>query len=276
MSEIEKLNNYLAKPSPATKRPFSEPTKKAYLSTYNKLTALLDSNTIYIHSQKKILHVINNQNQSISTQNSLLNIAIIIRTIYELNTTELANKRELNKIPLAAHIASTNESLNLPSYEDLENYLEILYQKNDYIAYIINYLLINYGVRNQDVNFDIVLLKRDATDTDINYLWLSKTGKAVWIRRDYKTVGIYGIQTTTIKDPKFIKMLKKCKNKTLIPHDNNIGLYVKRLTLNEIGEGNYFKILVDYFKTNLKKLKELSQSRGTSLETIINNYDINK
>ena len=277
MSELAKLEEYLGKPSPATKRNFSEATKKSYLSNYKKLTALLDKE-IHNTSQKRILEVIEDENQSIATQNALINIALIVRSIYDLNVSELTKKREANKKPLAVHTKEVNKKLDLPSYQDLLDYLESLFYDDDCTGFIINYLLIYYGARNADVNFTITKLKRDTkASDDKNYMWLSATNKkALWVRKVYKTAGTYGTKNITITDKRFLAALKKCKDKTLLPNENNLGLYVKKLTLNEIGEGNYFKILIDHFKGNLKKLKELSESRGTSVDTIINNYDIDK
>ena len=274
--EIDKLEDYLLENSPFTKRPFSDATKKAYRATYGKLKALLEKD-IHLSSQKLILEVINDLDLSVATQSSYINIGIIIRSLYGKNVDELIKTRENNKIPIAESTKIKNDNLKLPSYQDLLYYLNKLFMEKDCIGYIINYLLINYAVRNADVNFDIILKKRESkANMEINYMWLSPTGKAVWIRRQYKTVGVYGKQEITITDKRFIEALKQCKDKVLIPHYNNIGAYVKKMTLNQIGEGNYFKILTNHFKGDLSKLKELGKYRGTSLDTIESNYNLNK
>ena len=276
MSELDKLEDYLLKDSPFTKRPFSDLTKKSYRATYTKLKTLLEED-INESSQKRTLQIINELDLSVATQSTYINIAIIIRNIYEKPVNELVKARDNNKIPIAESTKKKNDNLNLPSYQDLIDYLEKLFMNNDCIGYIINYLLINYAVRNADVNFDIILKKRDSkANQEINYMWLSPTGKAVYIRNSYKTVGKYGTQNITITDKRFIEALKKCKEKVLIPHYNNIGAYVKKMTLNEIGEGSYFKILVNEFKDDLTKLKQLGKYRGTSLDTIESNYNLNK
>jgi hypothetical protein len=47
-------------------------------------------------------------------------------------------------------------------------------------------------------------------------------------------------------------------------------------TLDNLGEGLYNKIIVNHFRNNLDKLKEISESRGTSIDTLYENYDIDK
>ena len=56
--ELDKLEDYLLKDSPFTKRPFSDATKKSYRATYTKLRALLEED-INKSSQKRTLKIIN-------------------------------------------------------------------------------------------------------------------------------------------------------------------------------------------------------------------------
>ena len=51
---------------------------------------------------------------------------------------------------------------------------------------------------------------------------------------------------------------------------------MKRATLDNLGENIYNKIIVNHFRNNLDKLKEISESRGTSIDTLHENYDIDK
>ena len=60
----------------------------------------------------------------------------------------------------------------------------------------------------------------------------------------------------------------------IIPNPEQVGYTVKKMTLNQIGEAKYVKIVVDHFRGNLQKLKEISKNRGTSLETLLESYDI--
>ena len=59
-----------------------------------------------------------------------------------------------------------------------------------------------------------------------------------------------------------------------IPTLSQVGYYIKKATYNEIGEGAYMKIVVNKFRDNLDKIKEISENRGTDINTILTNYDI--
>lgn len=63
-----------------------------------------------------------------------------------------------------------------------------------WIYYIINYLLIHYYIRNEDLNIKFVLrLKDTKIDKEQNYIWLDlRRKKTVYIRNNYKTKKTYG------------------------------------------------------------------------------------
>ncbi len=93
------------------------------------------------------------------------------------------------------------------------------------------------------------------------------------------------MKTDTITDPKFLNAIKEifeCRKKGIegcdvfIPNKENVGYYVMKSTLDNLGENLYNKIIVNHFRNNLDKLKEISQSRGTSIDTLYENYDIDK
>ena len=193
-----------------------------------------------------------------------------------------------NKEKLKGFVKEKNEKLKsdgLPSYQDLLDYLSFLYDSKRWTDFIINYLLIYYHTRNSDVNFELVPFKRDTKENkDINYLWFSKRAKkATLYRRNYKTVGKYGMKTDTITDPKFLNAIKQifeCRKKgdknscVFIPNKENVGYYIQKATLDNLGEGTYVKIIINHFRNNLDKLSEISKNRGTSLEILKESYDI--
>jgi len=214
----------------------------------------------------------------------------MIRKMNKSPTSKLEKKRDENKEKLKGFVKEKNQKLKddgLPSYQDLLDYLEFLYDSKRWTDFIINYLLIYYHTRNEDVNFELVPFKRDTKENkDINYLWYSKRAKkATLYRRNYKTAGKYGMKTDTITDPKFLNAIKQifeCRKKgeegcdVFIPNKENVGYFVKKSTLNNLGENLYNKIIINHFRNNLDKLKEISESRGTSLDTLHENYDIDK
>lgn len=269
-------------------------TIKSYIQQYNKLKKIVDkemeqSIDIQNISEKNILEFVSDEN-NLNSQQALINIAIMIRKMKKSPTSKLEKKRDENKEKLKGFVKEKNQKLKddgLPSYQDLLDYLEFLYDSKRWTDFIINYLLIYYHTRNEDVNFELVPFKRDTKENkDINYLWYSKRAKkATLYRRNYKTAGKYGMKTDTITDPKFLNAIKEifeCRKKgdescsVFIPNKDNVGYFVKKATLNNLGENLYNKIIINHFRNNLDKLKEISESRGTSLDTLHENYDIDK
>ena len=270
-------------------------TIKSYIQQYNKLKKIVDAEmeqTIDIQNirEKNILEFVSNEN-NLNSQQALINIAIMIRKMQKppQPTTKLMKQRDENKEKLKGHVKEKNEKLKsdgLPSYNDLLDYLAFLYESERWTDFIINYLLIYFHTRNEDVNFELVPFKRDTKENkNINYLWYSKRAKkATLYRRNYKTAGKYGIKTDTITDSKFLNAIKQifeCRKKgedcgVFIPNKENVGYYVKKATLDNLGENLYNKIIINHFKNDLNKLKEISESRGTSIDTLHENYNIDK
>ena len=270
----------------------SDATKKQYRIQYNKLLKLTEK-PIGETSEKKIMEILDEIENKNNSQ-ALLNIAFLIRKMEGLAVTQLEKKRKQDKNKLIEDVKVKNVELkeNLPSYSDIVEYMDYLYDKGEWKDYIINYLLINLQVRNQDLDFTIVSRKKDATDSKTNYMWLQNSKrKATFIRNVYKTATIqgadgkehgYGQKVNTITDEKFIVALRRvlgCQKAgldcgTFIPTKSAIAFHIAKATYKQIGEGKYAKIVINHFRNNIDKLKEISENRGTDLKTIFNSYDI--
>ena len=257
-------------------------TKKAYRIQYNKLHGLIGGD-IGDASQKTIIDIVKNEDKA-SAQQALINIAILIRRGEGLSVIDLEKLRERNKGLILKQTKENNVKLDssLPTYEDLVEYTDHLYEQSEWVDYIINYLLLYYQVRNLDLMFDIVKLKRHTkNDKNKNYIWISDK-KAVFIRNVYKTADNYNMKVSTITDKKFITAVKRvlgCQKSNLdcgvfIPKESQLGYYIKKATYKSLGEGNYVKIVVNHFRNDFDKIKEISANRGTHIDTISEFYDI--
>ena len=287
MAELAKFKEFI--------KDKSTNTIKSYIQQYNKLKKIVDkemeqSIDVQNVSEKNILEFVSDEN-NLNSQQALLNIAIMIRKMQKppQPTTKLMKQRDENKAKLQGHVKEKNEKLKsdgLPTYQDLLDYLAFLYESERWTDFIINYLLIYFHTRNEDVNFELVPFKRDIkANPDINYLWFSKRAKkATLYRRNYKTVKKHGIKIDTITDSKFLNAIKQifeCRKTgedcgVFIPNKENVGYFVKKATLDNLGENIYNKIIINHFKNDLNKLKEISESRGTSIDTLHENYNIDK
>lgn len=259
----------------------SPATQKQYRIQYNKLYKLLDK-PINETSEKKILETVEEQENK-NNQQAILNIGLLVRKLYGLSVKKLEEFREKLKVKLNEQIKKKNVELKetLPSYDDLIQYTEMLWENSEWTDYIINYLLIYYQVRNEDLDFSIVKRKKDANDPDKNYMWL-QSGKVTYIRNRYKTANTYKKKVNVITNKQFITAIRRvlgCQASDLkcgvfIPTRSAIAYYIQKATYKQLGEGKYFKVIVNHYRNNLDKLKEISDNRGTDIKTILSYYDV--
>jgi hypothetical protein len=269
----------------------SKVTQGVYDSMYRKLRALLQDEDVASASQRRVIEVaesVDNRN----TQQALINIAYLIRKKEGMAIQELETFRKKNQKLLEEKLFEANDNLikKLPSYDTLVDYINGLFKAKKYIQYVINYLLVYYQVRNADLVFDFVLLKKDTKDDTKNYMWYNARMKRVhYIRNVYKTAKIvkpdgtttgYGQKINIIDDPVFVKVLRilakeqRKADKPIVFIPNSDNYHIKKATYEGLGEGNIFKIVVNKFRTDPNMLKQISNNRGTDINTILQSYDI--
>ena len=263
-------------------------TLDAYRNNYYKMFEALDGMEIHTVSEKTIIEAVNELDiKNVNTKSALLNIALVVRKLpeYQLGTAKIVAEREKLRETIVSHTKDKNDEINLPSYEDIVNFKNQQYEDENYRGYIINYLLIHFQTRNQDLNFKIVKTKKEMNDDTKNYLWLNtRTNTVLYWRNIYKTNKSYSTLKQEITDKKFIKSLKAItklqnaghKDGVFIKNISSLATYVISYTLDKIGEGKYVKIVINHFKDDLQTLKQISKNRGTSIETLLAFYDIEK
>jgi hypothetical protein len=278
MTELEQFINFNKDKSPKT--------KGTYERMYRKLSIILNGDVGNL-SEDKIIELVNNEVDNINTIQSLLNIAVLIKKMKNMKFEKIQaeRKKNINKVELHTKNQNDKKKQIYPSLQELKDYTEYLFNNSKWTDYIINYLLLNHYVRNKDLDFIITLRKKDTTDKQKNYIWLdNRYKKAVYIRRDYKTADTYGEKQSVIKDEKFITALRRIvshqKHKenegVFIPNENALGYYIQKATFQELGEGNYLKIIINHHLQNENPhiLKEISKERGTDIQTLISNYSV--
>ena len=261
-------------------------TIKSYKASYKKMRNLLNGKNIRDSAQETCSNVIQVAMEKINTQMSLINICVLVRKLEpEMPIDRLVEQRSINKGVVRDALKQVNTLKELPSLEDYDIYLESLWDKKKYKEYIINYLLRHHYVRNLDLIFDIVSSKSETLD-DLckNYIWLDRRqSRCVYIRNMYKTAKTYGKKTAIITDKRFLSAVKKeFKKMDSFPIEEDpalIGYRINKMTLpdkkgNRLGESNCLKIIVNHYRDNYQKLKEISLSRGTNLEVLLTSYNI--
>ena len=255
---------------------FSKYTVKSYKTQFNKLTKKLGKEIADATEDEVIEASLTEPN--VNSKQAVLNIALVIKKFLQQDYSKIEETREGNKIEVKSHVKAQNAKKDqLPPLNDLLEHMDKMLEEDKYRNYIINYLLINFNTRNQDLNITFVDTKKEMTDKT-NYMWYDrKTKKITYVRNAYKTATTYGSKTEVIKDAEFmdaVKKYRKADGDKLIPNEDNTGHWVEEATLNKMGSGNYYKIVVNAFKNDLQKLKEMAEKRGSSLDVMAESYDV--
>ena len=260
----------------------SEKSKIVYLHVLNSI--LKTGFSIPMSKNEKIEVVKEFVNGLTSTNKKLqyLNIMVILRTAKELPIEEIKKFRtDLQKEQKATQPAKMKEKgADLTSYENFMEKLDLVFMNKNYKKYIVNYLMVNFGVRNLDLDLEIVLRKKDISDNK-NYLLIknktkTKPGSVTYIRDVYKTRSAYGKQTHVIDDEKFVAAVKGLGPSMLIQEDL-LSNGIRKMYIDQNTEGMIFKMMIShYFKLgDSESIARLAASRGTSLDTVKGFYNVN-
>ena len=265
--DIEKIIN---------EKKISDSSKKVYLSLLKRLQKqkfkIPTKNNEKINYVKEQIKSFENPN----TKLDMLNLIIVIRNSLEIGIDKLKEFRsELKKEQKAHQVTKMSDAGDkLMVYEDFIKALNEAYEKQEWKKYIINFLMMKYGVRNKDLNLKIVKTKKEMKDGE-NYLLLKKD-KVIYIRDDYKTHKTYGKKTHEIDDKLFNEAVKKTGVGKLIA-EQQISNGLRKLYINKMGEAKIFKMMIDkyYDEEDSASIKRIAEDRGTSLSVVQGFYNVN-
>lgn len=252
----------------------SDASKKVYLSVFKRMLKYgFDINKKL--KMKDILKLISNVDKP-SSKLEFINLIIVLGNPDEKILKELKELRtELNKQRLTKNIETMNKlGEKLMSYDAFITILDKMYEDKNYKDYILNYLMVTYGLRNLDLNLFVCHKKCKEIDPKINYLILNGS-KVRYLRNVYKTAKTYGPQEHIIKDEKLIESLKNIQAGYILNQNTTIGNELKKRLI--LSEAQAFKMIIDHYYDlkDTAKINELSKSRGTSIETIKSFYNVN-
>lgn len=259
----------------------TDKTKTGYRNLYKRLRPLLKDD-VKNSSQEDIIDAIKAYDTSPATKYSLLTVAVVIFRHNNKDVDKFIKYRDLLNEQMYDKTIEKNKvlkSMNI-KLKDLVEFMDKSYDDGDLTTYIINYLLINYQVRNKDLNLIITTDKKQLNDTD-NFIYLKKAS-ADYIRNDYKTVKTYEpIKIGNIRNKKFITalhtILGDSKTTPLLKSidgriaTSSLNKFISKRTFQGLGEGKYFKII----SSGKRNLKTMSEHRGTNPDTIVSSYILN-
>ena len=106
---------------------------------------------------------------------------------------------------------------------------------------------------------------------------------------DYKTVNSYGVKRIIVRSRRVLNVVRKLGEGYLLtnrfgenPKDDGLSYYINLYTTKngvKLTESDYYKIRVKYLQelpNALEELTKLSKSRGSSMETMNEYYNLNK
>lgn len=292
MSELEQFIEM----KKSQKRAVTESTMKKYIGFYNTLTKHLGDKKIVDIYEEEIITIIDKLDISPAGKLNYQNLVTMIRDQHKQSTDKLVKfKEELSNMKdTNTKHKVVQKLITLPTYKQVRDYIDDLYEQADYSCYLVNELIFCFGLRNVDINCIIVNLvqykeekKNNLEDYNKqNWLVLKKNSCDLVINR-YKTVKSYGIKTIPIKNKKMVDAGNKLGSGYLIQNtknqpvpDDNVHNYIQLMDYNGIRlrESDYMKINLLHIQSQpnaLHKINELGKTRGTQcIDTLDKYYNI--
>ena len=293
MAQMNEMDRILEKKASLAKN-----TIKTYKQAYKKLVDILATNNVADLDNKEIIDLIDEQ-ENYGTINLLLTIVLMIKYDNDKEIDDIKKHRDLIRMEMRdSRWKKKEEKLDtLPPIKSLTKYLNRLYSNNEYQSYIINYLLINYNVRNLDLDLivtdDMKEYHNLGKKGDENVLFVGKNNAVYYYRNNYKTVKTYGPKAIRLSSVKLAKSIKgyMAQQQAITNGDiyllslqngdrsgrDSLSHYITKFTMDGLTESDIMKIIVTgKVKTidDYNKLEKISKNRGTAIETLIEEYNL--
>ncbi len=255
----------------------SAPTIKQYLSQYDKIYTLVKKDLVKANKEEIITAVEDTENvRTLNARKNVYNVLVLFFNNIDKDRYEtFVEKRENLRAEIAEEVKTKNNEKNesLPSYDKLKEHLE----KSEGSCYIINYLLMNYYVRNLDLNLTITRDQDMINSKEGNWLIVSKTD-ITYHRNKFKTVKSKGAITIVIKNRTFRKHVVDYLGKEgeidLIA-GGKLDHFIRKCTYESLGETDYLKTIVKHYmeSNNVVALNDIPKYRGSSIDLVMKNYN---
>ena len=265
-----------------------ESTAKTYTHSYNRLRKLLSIKDKRRPIKKIPLTHILNTIDLIPNPSSKFAVYIIATKIYNVieNKDEMDQFRQKINNEKREYQKSNNQKLNedLPTYKQIDNALSTTDNPKKYIT---SFLIFHLNTRNMDVAYiDLHSSIKDKYNDERNHLVLFEN-QVIYIRNKYKTFSKYKQKVNIIKDTKFVNKVKEILNDNDMVSlytnkqgggisPSSIASYLKKYIVLGLSEGQIIKIVIKHIEANgnYDMLRCISANRGTSVQTLLTDYDI--
>ena len=271
--EVEPLKDHELNAFRDLIRDKSPSTIRSYVLSFHRLKKALQAD-INTSSEEYIISASEQLSPNLNTQAAYLNVACLIKKLYDSSSEELAKARATKKQAIIDFTRAETKKSSLPSLQEFDEHIEFLYDEERYKEYVLNYLIRYVHVRNQDLVFEIVYSESDANE-EKNYMWVATNEKVVYIRRSYKTKSTYGEKVVEFTDAKLVSALSHIKGR-IIPSQNQLDHYCKKLSFRELGEGMLLQIILNHTQAvgDWSLLNKISELRGTDCAALATAYHV--
>ena len=266
-------------------------TNKQTIVTYTRaetrLETLHSGSDYWARSEVGWRKILDASTYALATRLQMLSLLIMVRRIDSRPVEMLGKYREKLRFQIDEATRKKLPLLELPKYEEYFGSL----CPSDPQKYIVNKLIEIFGLRNLDMLLEMIKFKRGVPLPNVNRNFMVIQSRDIVLHiRKYKTAKTYGAKCLRIvkKDhPALVRCINDYYNdgrRFVLSRKNGLEIqqsslhrHVSHLT-GDHGSGALFKVVVDYHRENggLNRLRELSKSRGTSMDVICTNYNIEK
>ena len=248
--------------------------------------------------QQAIIEVIK-KDTNVNTQSNKLNSVQQYRLHYGMPINQLKTYREFLFGEIKKRTKATNKKLSddLPTYKYV---VDALKKMTDPKSVYINYLILNHGLRNLDMN-TTYYEKEPADIPTENIIYKDGKGYTLYIT-DYKTNKRYGDKKIYIENAQFKRAMKAMNLSNEEPlfklkiqpwnaksehgtggrkaggkiSDSSFNVQSVARSIDKLGETKIFKIVVLHLmsKKSHEKLIQIAKDRGTSTTVIYEKYNL--
>jgi len=263
-------------------RRLKDNTRQTYLNTFNKVAEQMEHEiifkTINIIQFRDIFNKIDLSNAIKYKFLSVLNVIRPNEVVISRLLTDYKYKEKVQSDQRTEQVASLEINFN-----DLQNDLQ---KEKNPTYYTLKYLLLTFGVRNQDLVVKITYDKNyfDKNRDTENLLFYDKN-RLIYSRGNYKTKSIFGVIAFDIEDSRFKDivntkdegdyLLVKTTKKPYEAKDISVlinRIYGKSFKNIKFSESIIYKMIINHYRNDNKMLSQYANSRPHSQQTQLTTY----
>ena len=285
--------NLLLSSKQSQDRPVSKATLEKYAQQYKFLTKTQQQEGDWITSthEKDLVNMIKDLEIKSAGKMGYLNVIHITKELKGQPIKEILKYRnslfKTNSKDIDNKIKEKQDQ-NLPSYLEIEKFINSLYKNGEWIRWLYNYLIFIYGLRNKDVNLIIINADRFAKLTheekkERNFLVVKKT-ECELVIDNYKTKNAYGTKHIKCRSRKVLAICNKLgegrilqKTNGELVGDSELSYYIRLYMTADyhLTEADYFKITLLHIQSqpnSISNVFEICKTRGTKSLGVIDKY----